>query len=77
MPYFTAKARVMEYVKSTYPDMTSVFPSPAYFYTNFMQYYKPTCGVAALVFSVPAFTQSPPALQGSTKACQVYPHLLV
>ena len=45
VPYFTAKARVMEYVKATYPDMTAVFPSPAYFYTNFIQYYKPTCAL--------------------------------
>jgi len=48
VPYFTAKARIMEYVKATYPGMTSVFPSPAYFYTNFMQYYQPTCGVVAI-----------------------------
>ena len=43
VPYFTAKARVMEYVAAKYPDMKAVFPSPAYFYTNFMQYYHPKC----------------------------------
>lgn len=47
MPYFTAKARVMEYVIDKYPEMASVFPSPAYFYTNFMQYYHPMCGAVA------------------------------
>ncbi len=54
MPYFTAKARVQDYVTSKYPDMTSVFPSPAYFMTNFIQYYRPKCAlrVPAFEFSV-------------------------
>ena len=47
VPYFTAKARVQGYVTSKYPDMTSVFPSPAYFMTNFIQYYRPKCASPA------------------------------
>ena len=48
VPYFTAKARVQDYVTSKYPDMTSICPSPAYFMTNFVQYYRPKCAISPI-----------------------------
>lgn len=36
-PHFTAKARIMDYAKETYPEMICVFPSVCAFYTNWIE----------------------------------------
>lgn len=45
-PLFTAKARLQPYVLKTHPQMTSIFPSFAIFYTNWVEFYKPKCARA-------------------------------
>ena len=47
-PLFTAKGRVQPYVLEAHPQMTSVFPSFAIFYTNWVEFYKPRCAIAGL-----------------------------
>ena len=42
-PHFTAKARIMDYVKEQHPDIIGVFPSVCAFYTNWIERIPPKC----------------------------------
>ena len=45
-PLFTSKARLQPYVLKTHPQMTSIFPSFAIFYTNWVEFYQPKCALS-------------------------------
>jgi uncharacterized protein YbjT (DUF2867 family) len=49
-PHFTDKAKVEEYIRTL--PVTSTFVLPAYFYTNFVEYYQPRMYGDTLVFPI-------------------------
>jgi uncharacterized protein YbjT (DUF2867 family) len=49
-PHFTDKAKVEEYIRTL--PVTSTFVLPAYFYTNFVEYYQPRMDGDTLVFPI-------------------------
>ena len=43
--HFTAKARVSQYISTELgPQANVIFPSCAFFYSNFVEWFKPQCG---------------------------------
>jgi uncharacterized protein YbjT (DUF2867 family) len=49
-PHFTDKAKVAEYIRTL--PVTSTFVLPAYFYSNFVEYYQPRMDGDTLVFPI-------------------------
>lgn len=40
-PHFTGKARVSQYITEKLPGLTAIYPSSAFFYSNFAEWFIP------------------------------------